>query len=62
MGTLLAARGWTFGNRLTVYNEEIAAVPDRTRPIGPEIDHRIGDSERIRVSLPERAMITPTSV
>ncbi len=57
MGTLLAARGWTFGNRLTVYNEEIAAVPDRTRPIGPEIYHRIGDSERIRLSLPERAMI-----
>src|SRR5437773_2153070 len=47
----------TIGKRLTVYNEEIAAVPDRTRPIGPEIDHRIGDSERLRVQLPERAMI-----
>ena len=57
MGTELAARGWTFGNRLTAYHEEIAAVPDTTRPIGPEIDHRIGDSERIRLQLPERAMI-----
>ena len=57
MGTELSARGWTFGNRLSVYDEVIAAVPDSTRPIGPEIDHRIGDSERIRLQLPERAMI-----
>lgn len=57
MGTELAARGWTLGNRLSVYNEEIAAVPDTTRAIGPEIDHRIGQSERLRLQLPERAMI-----
>lgn len=57
MGTELAARGWTFGNRLTAYHEEIAAVPATTRPIGSEVDHRIGDSERIRLQLPERAMI-----
>jgi hypothetical protein len=57
MGTELSARGWTFGNRLSVYDEEIAAVPDTTRPIGPDVDHRIGDSERLRLQLPERAMI-----
>jgi hypothetical protein len=57
MGSELAARGWTLGNRLSVYNEVIADVPDTTRPIGPEIDHRIGDSERLRLQLPERAMI-----
>jgi hypothetical protein len=57
MGSALAARGWVFGNRLSVYDEVIADVPDTTRPIGPEIDHRIGDSERLRVQLPERAMI-----
>src|SRR6266568_2687776 len=57
MGSELAARGWTFGNRLSVYDEVIASVPDTTRPIGSEIDHRIGDSERLRLQLPERAMI-----
>jgi hypothetical protein len=57
MGSELASRGWTFGNRLSVYDEVIADVPDTTRPIGPEIDHRIGDSERLRLQLPERAMI-----
>jgi hypothetical protein len=57
MGSALDARGWTFGNRLSVYNEEIAAVPDTTRPIGAEIDGRIGVSERIRLQLPERALI-----
>ncbi len=62
MGTALAARGWAFGNRLSVYNEAIAAAPDTTRPIGPEIDHRLGDSERIRVQLPERALIQFTRI
>ena len=62
MGTVLSARGWTFGNRLSVYDEEIAAVPDRTRPIGAEIDGRIGASERIRVQLPERALLQFTHI
>lgn len=57
MGTELASRGWTFGNRLSAYDEVIAAVPDTTRPVGPDIDHRFGDSERLRLQLPERAMI-----
>ena len=48
MGTGLAAHGWTFGNRLSAYNEVIAAAPDTTRPFGTDIDHKIGDSERIR--------------
>ena len=62
MGSVLSSRGWTFGNRLSVYDEVIAAVPDTTRPIGPEIDHKIGDSERIRVQIPERALLQFTRV
>ncbi|HSP15258.1 MAG TPA: hypothetical protein VLV78_10950 [Thermoanaerobaculia bacterium] len=59
MGTELAARGWTFGNRLTVYNEKIALPPpdDLTKPIGSDIDHRIGFAERLRLQIPERAMV-----
>ncbi len=62
MGTLLAARGWTLGNRLTVYNEVVPAVPDTTRPFGKDIDGKTGYSERIRVQLPERAMLQATHV
>ncbi|HEY6844195.1 MAG TPA: hypothetical protein VI391_08510, partial [Thermoanaerobaculia bacterium] len=62
MGTELADRGWTLGNRLSVYDEIIASPPDETRAIGAEIDHRIGDSERLRVQLPERAMIQFTHI
>jgi len=63
MGTVLAARGWALGNRLSVYNEEIAVPPpdDVTRPIRYE-SGRIGVSERLRFSLPERAMIQFTHV
>jgi hypothetical protein len=59
MGTALAARGWTFGNRLSVYNEKIAvpAPDDFTKPIGYDIDHRLGFAERLRIQVPERAMI-----
>ncbi len=58
MGTLLAARGWTFGNYLTVYDENMPLPePVTTRPIGADLDHRNGYAERIRVSLPERAML-----
>ena len=56
MGTLIAARGWTLGNRLTVYDEVVPAVPDTTRPIGRDLDGKTGYSERIRIQLPERAM------
>ena len=59
MGTVLADRGWTLGNRLSVYNEEIAVPrPDEfTRPIGHDIDSRTGFSERVRLQMPERALI-----
>ena len=62
MGTELSARGWTFGNRLTVYDEVIPAVPDTTRPVGADVDGRLGDSERIRLQIPERALIQFTHV
>ena len=62
MGTGLAAHGWTFGSRLSAYNEVIAAAPATTRPFGTDLDHKIGDSERIRLQMPERAMIQYTRV
>jgi hypothetical protein len=58
MGTLLAARGWTFGNYLTTYDESMPLpYPETTKPIGADLDHKNGYSERLRLSLPERAMI-----
>ena len=62
MGTQLSNRGWAFGNRLSVYGEKIAQ-PDGESPqlaIGTDLDHKNGYSERIRVSLPERAMLQVT--
>src|SRR5262249_1973607 len=62
MGGLPAARGWTLGNRLTLYDERVALPPPRppTRPIGPDLDSNWGFSERLRVQLPERAMLQVT--
>lgn len=57
MGTLLAARSWTLGNRLTVYDEPLPALSESTKPIERDLDHRNGYSGRLRVQLPERAMI-----
>ena len=64
MGTVLAARGWTIGNRLSVYNETIAVPPpdNITRPIGSDLDKKTGFSERARVQLPERALLQFTHV
>src|SRR5712691_2047955 len=64
MGTVLADRGWTFGNRLTVYDEDIAvpAPNDITKPIGRDLDGRYGYSERLRVQLPERALLQFTHI
>lgn len=65
MGTELAARGWTFGNRITVYDEKIALPPDSgglTRPIGSDLDKKFGFSERVRLQLPERAMLQVTHI
>ncbi len=57
MGTVLAERGWSLGNRLSVFDERIALPPPdlRVRPIQNDLDHRPGFAERIRVQLPERA-------
>lgn len=73
MGSLLAWRGWTVGNRLSVHDEVLPLPPlfslrdprmfganqrsDGTLPIGRDLDGRIGYSARIRVSLPERGML-----
>jgi hypothetical protein len=73
MGSLLAWRGWSVGNRLSVHNEVLPLPPlfslrdpkmfganqrsDGTLAIGRDLDGRIGYSARVRVSLPERAML-----
>ena len=64
MGTVLADRGWTLGNRLSVYNEDIAVPPpdSLTKPIGDDLDHRNGYAERLRVQMPERAMLQVTHI
>jgi hypothetical protein len=64
MGTVLAARGWSLGNRISTYDETIAVPPpdNATRPIGPDTDHKLGFAERIRVQLPERALLQITHI
>lgn len=64
MGTELAARGWTLGNRLSVYGEDLPLPEDyrTTKPVTHDLDHRNGYSERIRVQLPERAMLQLTHI
>ncbi len=67
MGALLAWRGWTIGNRLTVYDEVLPLPPlnslstkfsgqrdDGTVPFGSDLDGRIGYAARVRYSIPER--------
>lgn len=63
MGTLTSARGWTLGNRLTVYDESLPVPPVQqtsTKPFTGDLDGKWGHSERVRFSLPERAMIQVT--
>jgi len=63
MGTLLANRGWTFGNYLAAYGENLPTPePALTRPFGEDLDGKNGYAERIRVSLPERAMLQFTHI
>jgi hypothetical protein len=63
MGTLLSSRGWTFGNYLAAYGENLPTPePALTRPFGEDLDSKNGYAERIRVSLPERAMIQITHI
>jgi hypothetical protein len=63
MGTLLSARGWTFGNYLAAYGENLPTPePALTRPFGQDLDRKNGYAERIRISLPERAMLQVTHI
>lgn len=64
MGTVLAKRGWSLGNRISTYNETIAIPPPDhvTQPIGPDTDHKPGLAERIRLQLPERALLQITHI
>lgn len=59
MGTVLAGRGWTLGNRVVVYDEELPlpAPSTTTKPVTQDIDDENGYAARIRLQLPERAMI-----
>jgi hypothetical protein len=75
-GTLLAWRGWSVGNRLSVHDEIVPLPPlfslgkpgyfrwqrDGSTAFGRDLDGRTGWSARVRASLPERAMIQITRV
>lgn len=75
MGSMLAWRGWTVGNRLSVYNEALPLPPlfslhngfddqraDGTVPFERDLDGRTGFAARIRAQWPERALIQITRV
>lgn len=76
MGTLLAWRGWSVGNRLSVYGEALPLPPlfsigkpgyfrwqrDGTTAIGRDLKEHNGWSARVRGTLPERALIQVTHV
>jgi hypothetical protein len=69
MGALLAWRGWSVGNHLTVYDEVLPLPPleslrtrfteqrDGTVPFERDLDGRTGYSLRGRIQMPERAML-----
>jgi hypothetical protein len=69
MGALLAWRGWSVGNRLTVYDEVLPLPPlfslktgfedqrNGTVPFERDLDGRTGYSVRGRIQLPERASL-----
>ncbi|HKB78788.1 MAG TPA: hypothetical protein VKH35_03635 [Thermoanaerobaculia bacterium] len=72
MGTLLGWRGWSIGNRLSVYGETLPLPPlrslhdphgfvdqrpDGTQPFGPDLDGRTGFTARVRASIPDRALL-----
>ena len=73
MGALLAWRGWTIGNRLSVYNEALPLPPleslntkfsgqrrDGTVPFERDLDSRPGYAARFRYTIPERFSIQYT--
>ena len=72
MGTMLAWRGWSMGNRLTTYGEVLPLPPlftltgpvgfveqrrDGTQPFGSDLDGRTGLTARARITVPERATL-----
>lgn len=70
MGAQLGWRGWSVGNRLSVYHEVLPLPPlfslktgfddqraDGTVPFERDLDGRTGFAARVRTQLPERAMI-----
>jgi len=66
MGTLLGWHGWSIGNHLAVHDEVLPLPPlpffpdqrrDGTQSIGRDLDARTGVTGRVRVNLPERAML-----
>lgn len=63
MGTALAARGWTSGSRLSVYDEDLPLPYDgTTTPFTRDLDGDNGYAGRIRLQLPERAMLQVTRI
>src|SRR6476469_1367473 len=75
MGALIAWRGWTIGNRLSVYNEVLPLPPleslrttfagqrdDGTVPFESDLDGRVGYAARVRYSVPERFNVQFTRV
>lgn len=75
MGTLLAWRGWSIGNRLPVFDELVPLpplwslpvfIPDQNRegstPFRSDMDGRTGWAARARIGLTDRASIQVTRV
>ncbi len=73
MGTLLAWRGWSVGNRLSTYDEVVPLPPlhtletfffrqrdEGTKPFGEDLDGRTGYSGRVRYSIPQRGSVQYT--
>ena len=75
MGTLLAWRGWSMHNRLTVYDEVLPLPPlfsfedsgpfwrqrdDGTKPFGSDLDDTEGWSARARWEIPDRTLVQYT--
>ncbi len=71
-GALLGWRGWSLGSRLTTYGEVLPLPPlfslrdprafadqrrDGTNPFGPDLDGRTGITARVRMQIPERALV-----
>ena len=73
MGALLGWRGWSVGNRLSMYDEVLPLPPlhtlntfffrqrdDGTKPFGVDLDGKTGYSGRVRYSIPQRGSVQYT--